>query len=73
MTKIVDVAIELELPEENDIFKPTASRIVYLALIDILATGVARKRGEPTKENLRRIRTSMLHVDRDTTPAPIGD
>lgn len=73
LTKMVDVAIELELPEENDIFKPTASRIVYLALIDILATGVARKRGEPAKEKLRRIRTSMLHVDRNTTPAPIGD
>ena len=68
-----DVAIELVLPEEKDIYKPTASRMVYLTILDILATGVARARPDMAKENLRRIRTSMVQVNRVMIPSPIGD
>lgn len=68
-----DIAIELNLPEDQDIYKPSASRLVFIAIIDVLAAGAARKRPEKVKENLRRIRTSMTALSGDTRPKPIGD
>ena len=73
LSMATDIAIELVLPEEKDIYKPTASRVVYLTILDILATGVARARPDIAKENLRRIRTSMVQVNRVMIPSPIGD
>lgn len=68
-----DLAILLDLPEDPDIFKPTASRLVFLAVIDILAAGVARKLPDETKESLRRIRSSLVALHKNTGPQPIGD
>lgn len=68
-----DIAIELDIPEDQDIFKPSASRLVFIAIIDVLAAGAARKRPERVKEYLRRIRTSMIALSGDTRPKPIGD
>lgn len=68
-----DIAIELDLPEDQDIYKPSASRLVFIAIIDVLAAGAARKRPERVKEYLRRIRTSMISLSADTGPKPIGD
>lgn len=69
----VDVAIALSLPEDQDIYKPTASRIVSIAVVDVLAAAVARRRPEVVKENLRRIRTSLVGLSGDVGPTPIGD
>ena len=68
-----DVAIELELPEDRDIYKPTASRLAYLLALDIVATGVARANPASTREKLRRIRTSLVQIDQKTDSSPIGD
>lgn len=68
-----DIAIELDLPEDQDIYKPSASRLVFIAIIDVLAAGAARKQPERVKEYLRRIRTSMIALSGDTGPRPIGD
>ena len=68
-----DVSIGIDLPEDQDIYKPSASRLVFIAIIDILAAGTARRRPEEVKENLRRIRTSLLPLSRDAGPRPIGD
>ena len=68
-----DVSIELDLPEDQDIYKPTASRHAYLAALDVIATGVARAHPDRVKQNLRRIRTSLVQVSQKTNPSPIGD
>lgn len=68
-----DIAIALELPEDPDIFKPTASRLVHLVVVDALAASVARRQSEPTKETLRRIRSSLVALHGRTGPQPIGD
>lgn len=68
-----DISIGIHLPEDQDIYKPSASRLVFIAIIDILAAGAARQRPEQVKENLRRIRTSLLPLSRDSGPRPIGD
>lgn len=68
-----DVSIEINIPEDQDIYKPTASRLVFIAIIDVLAAGTARKRPEKVKEYLRRVRTSLTPLSGDTDPKPIGD
>tara|TARA_B100000674_G_scaffold89455_1_gene62031 strand:- start:543 stop:1421 length:879 start_codon:yes stop_codon:yes gene_type:complete len=73
LTGLTDVAIEIDIPEDQDIYKPTASRLVFIAIIDILASGTARKRPDKVKEYLRRMRTSLAPLSSDTGPKPIGD
>lgn len=68
-----DIAIEIDIPEDQDIYKPTASRLVFIAIIDVLAAGTAGRRPEKVKEYLRRIRTSLAPLSSDTGPKPIGD
>ena len=69
----VDISIDVDLPEDQDIFKPSASRLVYMAVLDVLAAGVARKRPDTVRETLRRIRTSLIPLNKDSDPKPIGD
>ena len=68
-----NISIEIDIPEDQDIYKPTASRLVFIAIIDVLAAGTARKRPERVKEYLRRVRTSLTSLSNDTEPKPIGD
>lgn len=68
-----DIAIEIDIPEDQDIYKPTASRLVFIAIIDVLAAGTARRRPDKVKEYLRRVRTSLTPLSSDTGPKPIGD
>ncbi|MFT5895537.1 MAG: RpiR family carbohydrate utilization transcriptional regulator [bacterium] len=73
LASLTEITIELDLPEDQDIFKPSASRLVFMAIVDVLAAGVARKHPERVKEYLRRIRTSLVNLSKDTSPKPIGD
>ena len=73
LADLTDITIEVDLPEDQDIYKPSASRLVFMAIVDVLASGVARQRPERVKEYLRRIRTSLVSLSKDTGPKPIGD
>ncbi len=73
LADLADVSIEIDVPEDQDIYKPSASRLVFMAIVDVLAAGTARRRPERAKEYLRRIRTSLVLLSRDTGPKPIGD
>ena len=41
---LADISIQIDIPEDQDIYKPSASRLVYMAIVDVLAAGAARKR-----------------------------
>lgn len=73
LAKLTDISVQIDVPEDQDIYKPSATRLVYIAIIDVLAAGAARKRPEQVKEYLRRIRTSLLPLSMDSRPRPIGD
>lgn len=73
LAEICDVAIILDIPEDGDIFKPSPSRFIFTAVLDVLATGVARRRPTESRENLRRIRSSLVAVHKRTQPHPVGD
>ncbi|AUG53140.1 MurR/RpiR family transcriptional regulator [Thalassospira marina] len=68
-----DIVIGLIMPESPDIYKPTATRHVFLATIDVLATAVARRNPTRSKEKLRRIRSSLLTLLPTGGRLPIGD
>lgn len=73
LANLTDVTIGIDIPEDHDIYKPSASRLVFIAIIDVLAAGAARERPEEVKEYLRRIRTSLVTLSKDVGPKPIGD
>lgn len=45
LARAVEILLAVALPEDSDIFKPTASRLAHMAVIDVVATGVAMRRG----------------------------
>ena len=73
LSKATDISIEIDIPEDQDIYKPSASRLVFIAIIDVLAAGTARKHPAEVKEYMRRIRTSLVAYSDDTRHYPIGD
>lgn len=67
------VSLNVDLQENPDVLKPTASRYGYLLIVDALAMAVALKRSNETTENLRRIRASLTAYHGRTGPQPLGD
>ncbi len=53
------VALTVTAPEDTDIFMPMTSRIIHLAIIDVLATGVTLKRGPDFHNHLKKIKDSL--------------
>ncbi|MGJ8525320.1 HTH-type transcriptional regulator HexR [Halomonadaceae bacterium LMG 33818] len=49
----------VESSEDTELYMPMTSRIVHLALIDILATGITLRRGEDFLPHLKKIKDSV--------------
>ena len=73
LAKASDISITVDNREDGDIYKPSPSRFVFNAIIDVLATGVARRRPNRSRENLRRIRSSLTALHNQVGPQPVGD
>lgn len=73
LAQIAAIPILVDLPEDRDIHKPTASRYIHLVIIDALAMSVAQEKSDVTTENLRRIRASLTAYHGRTGPQPLGD
>ncbi|MEY8144728.1 MurR/RpiR family transcriptional regulator, partial [Falsihalocynthiibacter sp. CO-5D18] len=73
LSNATNIAIHADLPEDGDIYKPTASRYAHLIIIDALAMSVAQDMASETTENLRRIRASLTAYHGRTGPQPLGD
>lgn len=73
LVQLAATAIEVELPEDPDVHKPTASRYAFLVIIDALAMSIAQRDAARTTENLRRIRASLTAYHGRTGPQPLGD
>ncbi|MGM0767279.1 MAG: MurR/RpiR family transcriptional regulator [Pseudomonadota bacterium] len=53
------VVLEVTAPEDTEVYMPMSSRIIHLAVIDILATGVTLKRGADFLGHLKKIKESL--------------
>ncbi|MCV0425630.1 MAG: MurR/RpiR family transcriptional regulator [Roseibium sp.] len=73
LADVVSIPIVVDLPEDPHIFKPTATRYAFLAILDAIAMSVAYETRDETTENLRRIRSSLTAYHGRTGPQPLGD
>ena len=68
-----DILLGIDLPEEDDILRPSAARYAYLAMIDVLAQTVATRMQAKAVGSMRRIKHQlMVNRDGDDTQ-PLGD
>ena len=54
--------LEVATPEDTDYYMPMTSRMIQLALIDVLATGVTLRRGEDFLDHLKKIKDSLVET-----------
>lgn len=54
-----DVAVGLEVSEDTDAYMPMTSRLLHLAVLDVLAAGVTLRLGEQLQPRLRAIKESL--------------
>lgn len=54
-----DVVLNATTAEDTDLFTPMTSRIIHLALIDILATRMAMQMGDVVEANIRAIKNNL--------------
>jgi len=68
LARLASVALCANVDEETDVFSPMTSRISHLAIGDILAVGVALKRGPELVERLSRARNALDRKRIDARP-----
>lgn len=67
-----DIVIAVTIAEGPDITVPTPSRYAHMALVDTLATGVAKKLDSRARESLRRVRYTLARTG-TAIPSPTTD
>ncbi len=67
------LVLPVDIGEGNNILRPTSTRFAFLAMIDILATLVAMRRGEAARETLRRVKHQMVTYRDPDDKEALGD
>lgn len=68
-----DILLGIDLPEEDDILRPSAARYAFLAMIDVVAQTVATRMQARAIGSMRRIKHQLI-VNRDGDDTqPLGD
>lgn len=73
LAEIADVLLPIESKETDYIFKPTASRYVMMAAIDVLATELAIKHKRKSREKLRKLKVSLDQYRGGADRQALGD
>lgn len=73
LAKIANVNLPIKIREDDYIFKPTATRYVMLAAIDVLVTELAVRNRRKTRENLRRLKQTVDQHREGHARLPLGD
>ncbi|MCH8539008.1 MAG: MurR/RpiR family transcriptional regulator [Alkalimonas sp.] len=68
-----DLILPIQAPETDYIFKPSASRYAMLAIIDVLATEVAKMNKRRSRDKLRRVKLSLDSHRGGDERQPLGD
>jgi len=68
-----DIVLGIDLPEEDDILRPSAARYAFLAMVDVVAQAVATRLQGQAVNAMRRVKHQlMVNRDGDDTQ-PLGD
>ncbi len=62
-----DIVLNAITAEDTDLFTPMTSRIIHLAVIDMLATSVALKLGDKVEDNIKAIKTNLASTRRESS------
>ncbi|WP_439098878.1 MurR/RpiR family transcriptional regulator [Bowmanella dokdonensis] len=73
LATIADVHLPITTQEADYIFKPSASRYVMLAAIDILASEIAVRNQRKSREKLRRLKHHLDEHRKGSDRLPLGD
>lgn len=60
LARLAHLALLADVPENTDVYSPMTSRLVHLAIGDVLAVGVALRRGPDVAEILTRAKAAVL-------------
>jgi len=70
---LADVTIGVDLPEGENILRPSPSRYAFLFVTDLIATLVAMKRGDEARETLRRVKHQLSNSRDPDDKEALGD
>ena len=73
LSAAADLALTVDVPEYQDVLKPTASRYAFLAIIDLVSTAVGYRLEPDARETLRRIKYTVLNHRKGKVLEPLGD
>jgi RpiR family carbohydrate utilization transcriptional regulator len=62
VARSASISIHVDAKEDNQIYIPLSSRIAHLAVIDVLAIGVAQKKGPKLDEHLMRLKAGLASL-----------
>ncbi len=62
VTRKANVPIEIDVNEDIEIYTPMSSRVAHLVVIDVLAIGVAQRKGPELKDHLFRLRQGLQRL-----------
>lgn len=66
VARAAEIVIGIDLPEGENIFRPTSTRFAYLAVVDVLASLVAYRNRKTSQITLRHIKQQLVeHRDGD--------
>ncbi|MNT77798.1 DNA-binding transcriptional regulator HexR [compost metagenome] len=54
LARACDISLNVDVPEDPDVYAPMTSRLAHLAVLDVLAVSVALARGPELVAQLRR-------------------
>jgi RpiR family carbohydrate utilization transcriptional regulator len=59
LAEVCDVVLDTKATEDTEAYMPMTSRLVHLALLDVLATGFIMKASTDTQNRLRTLRSAL--------------
>lgn len=62
LAELCALPIHINVEEDEQVFTPVSSRIAHLVVIDVLAMGVAQRRGDLLKAYLKRLNKSLASL-----------
>lgn len=62
LAELCALPIHINVEEDQQVFTPVSSRIAHLVVIDVLAMGVAQRRGDLLKDYLKRLNKSLASL-----------
>jgi len=72
LAEAASLTLPVDTKEDTDLYTPMMSRLAHLAVVDVLATGIALRGGKAVEGNLRRLKARLQVKRLPREPSPGG-